>query len=224
MRPKISNSEPKSPDRSAETRLRLIEAALDLFGMQGFDGTTTRQLAERAKVNLAAIPYHFGSKDKLYQAVAGHIVERVRERVVAGLAEAEAHVTSRPAARAALHQALERLVEALTAVEADRWARFIMRELMAPSAAFEIFYQGVVEPVQTRICALIEAASGRRHPAQTLRVQGIMLFGQVAIFRFAQPAIRRRLDCTAIGLEELARIKALLRFNLDAILDAGGSP
>jgi AcrR family transcriptional regulator len=212
----------RSPDRSAETRLRLIEAALDLFGMQGFERTTTRRLAEQARVNLAAIPYHFGSKEKLYQAVAGHIVEAVRERVIANMGASAEHEPR--AARVALHRLLEGAVDLITSAPADRFARFVMRELMAPTPAFEIFYQGVVEPVQTRICALIEAATGRRTGQQEIRVQGIMLFGQIAIFRFAQPVVRRRLDKKALGPEEIALIKRQLHFNLDAILDAGGTP
>lgn len=219
-------AEPRSLDRSADTRQRLIEAALDLFGAQGFEGTTTRQLAERAKVNLAAIPYHFGSKEKLYQAVAGHIVDDIRARVLASIGALDGGTASLPsqAARQALHLLIERVAEVLTSPEADRFARFILRELMAPSAALEIFYQGVVEPAQTLVCALIAAAGGHAPEPQALRIQGIMLFGQIAIFRFAQPVVRRRLDCTTIGAGELAQIKRMLRFNLDAILDAGGTP
>src|SRR5262249_31222731 len=113
---------------------------------------------------------------------------------------------------------------ALLSPDVDPWAKFVMRELMAPTQAFEIFYRGVVEPAQNRICALVAAASARTHDPQDLRVQGIMLFGQIATFRFAQPAARRRLSCAVLGPQEIARIRRVLAFNLDAILDAGGSP
>ena len=53
-------------DRGAETRQRLVEAALDVFGRYGFEGATTRQIAREAKANLAAIVYHFGSKEALH--------------------------------------------------------------------------------------------------------------------------------------------------------------
>ena len=43
--------------RRDDSRQRLIEAALDVFGLYGFEGASTRLLAERANVNLAAIPY-----------------------------------------------------------------------------------------------------------------------------------------------------------------------
>jgi AcrR family transcriptional regulator len=54
-----------APDR----RQALIEAALDLFARQGYNGTTTRQIAERAGVNEAIIYRHFPRKEDLYWAV-----------------------------------------------------------------------------------------------------------------------------------------------------------
>ncbi len=68
-------------DRGAETRQRLIEAALDVFGRQGFEGASTREIAKEANANLAAIVYHFGSKEALHVAVAEYMVGRVSELV-----------------------------------------------------------------------------------------------------------------------------------------------
>ena len=56
------------------TRARILDAALDLFGERGLTGTTVRDIAARAKVNVAAISYHFGGKDELYRAVAEMVI------------------------------------------------------------------------------------------------------------------------------------------------------
>ncbi|MCD6060838.1 MAG: hypothetical protein K0S16_1149, partial [Moraxellaceae bacterium] len=56
-------------DSSAATQAALIEAAAPLFIAQGFEGTKTRDIADKAKANVSAINYHFGSKMGLYQAV-----------------------------------------------------------------------------------------------------------------------------------------------------------
>ncbi len=50
-------------------RARLLRAGLRLFSQQGFAATTTRELAQAAGVNVAAISYYFGDKAGLYQAV-----------------------------------------------------------------------------------------------------------------------------------------------------------
>ena len=52
-----------------ETRRRILEAAEELFMQHGFEGASMRLLTAKAGVNLAAVNYHFGSKDALIEAV-----------------------------------------------------------------------------------------------------------------------------------------------------------
>lgn len=52
----------------AEARTRLLHAALRLFADKGFAKTSTRQIAQAAGVNIAAISYYFGDKTGLYKA------------------------------------------------------------------------------------------------------------------------------------------------------------
>jgi AcrR family transcriptional regulator len=52
-----------------ETRTRILDAAEELFMQHGFEGTSMRQLTAKAGANLAAVNYHFGSKDALIEAV-----------------------------------------------------------------------------------------------------------------------------------------------------------
>ncbi|WP_292390795.1 TetR family transcriptional regulator, partial [Mesorhizobium sp.] len=59
----------KGPQREAspadQTRAALVQAALKLFGRQGFDGTSTREIAAEAKANIGSIAYHFGGAQPL---------------------------------------------------------------------------------------------------------------------------------------------------------------
>ena len=52
-----------------DTRERILDAALDLFIEQGFDGTSLRQIAEQLGVTKAALYYHFTSKDDILMAL-----------------------------------------------------------------------------------------------------------------------------------------------------------
>ena len=54
---------------SADTKTRILDAAESLFMEHGFEATSLRQLTTAAGVNLAAVNYHFGSKEELFQAV-----------------------------------------------------------------------------------------------------------------------------------------------------------
>ena len=67
-----ATSAPRSrPQRSdgEQSRERLLQAALALFAEQGYAKTSTREIAEAAGANLAAISYYFGDKSGLYHVV-----------------------------------------------------------------------------------------------------------------------------------------------------------
>lgn len=51
------------------TKDRILQAAEELFAQQGFGATSLRQVTSRADVNIAAVNYHFGSKDNLVNEV-----------------------------------------------------------------------------------------------------------------------------------------------------------
>ncbi len=69
LHPRIAPSgrEPGKPGEDA--RARLLQAGLQLFALQGYSKTSTRELAEAAAVNVASISYYFGDKAGLYRAV-----------------------------------------------------------------------------------------------------------------------------------------------------------
>ncbi|MEX0637836.1 MAG: TetR/AcrR family transcriptional regulator, partial [Burkholderiales bacterium] len=52
-----------------ETQTRILDVAEELFMQHGFEGASMRMLTAKAGVNLAAVNYHFGSKDALVEAV-----------------------------------------------------------------------------------------------------------------------------------------------------------
>jgi AcrR family transcriptional regulator len=56
-------------NRQADTATRILDAAEALFVEHGFEATSMRMITQRAEVNLAAVNYHFGSKDSLFQGV-----------------------------------------------------------------------------------------------------------------------------------------------------------
>lgn len=58
-----------NPAAAADTRDRLLDAAEELFAERPFADASLRQITERAGANVAAVNYHFGSKEALYQEV-----------------------------------------------------------------------------------------------------------------------------------------------------------
>ena len=70
-------------DRSAETKTRILEAAIREFSEHGLAGARTEQIAIAAGVNKALLYYYFESKDKLYAAALELVSARVRDRSMA---------------------------------------------------------------------------------------------------------------------------------------------
>jgi TetR/AcrR family transcriptional regulator len=70
-------------ERSAESRGRILDAALSEFAANGLAGARTEQIAAAAGVNKALIYYYFESKEKLYSAALEMVSGRVRDRSMA---------------------------------------------------------------------------------------------------------------------------------------------
>ena len=56
----------------SDKQVQIMESAEKLFADKGFSGTSVRDIAETAGVNLAMISYYFGSKEKLFEAMFSH--------------------------------------------------------------------------------------------------------------------------------------------------------
>src|SRR5437899_12857181 len=56
-------------DVPVATKDRILDAAESLFMEHGFEATSLRSITAAAGVNLAAVNYHFGSKEELFQSV-----------------------------------------------------------------------------------------------------------------------------------------------------------
>lgn len=54
---------------ATDKRTHIIETALKLFAVKGYEGTSIRDIAESASVNLAMVNYYFGSKEKLFESI-----------------------------------------------------------------------------------------------------------------------------------------------------------
>lgn len=73
-----------------DTKTRILDVAEELFGEQGLDRVSVRDITLAAKVNIASVSYHFGGKDELIAAVFARRIGPVNESRVAALDELEA--------------------------------------------------------------------------------------------------------------------------------------
>ena len=85
-----------APEPPKETKDRILDAAESLFVANGFQATSLRRITAMAGVNLAAVNYHFQSKDQLIMAVMVRKLEPVNRRRLVLLDRFEAESPSRP--------------------------------------------------------------------------------------------------------------------------------
>ncbi len=96
------------------TKDRILGAAEELFAQFGFAGTSLRQVTSRAEVNIAAVNYHFGSKENLVNEVFRRRMDEMSALRLAALAAA---LQEKPCA---LEQVLAAFVEPALALAQDR--------------------------------------------------------------------------------------------------------
>lgn len=77
----------QSVNSSVSTKERILAAAESLFAQRGFDGASLRKLTATAGVNLAAVNYHFGSKEKLVEQVFKRRLDALNQHRLAELAK-----------------------------------------------------------------------------------------------------------------------------------------
>jgi AcrR family transcriptional regulator len=79
--------ERKQQQRSIVTQEKLLDAAIEAFSENGFKGTSTRDIADRAGVHHPLITYHFKNKDQLWRAATGRIFREFNISLVKAMAE-----------------------------------------------------------------------------------------------------------------------------------------
>ena len=213
---------PQTTTAADATRMALVKAALQLFGRQGFDGTSTREIAAQANANIGSIAYHFGGKEGLRLAAADYIVETIRTIAAQAFGSAaQVQPVTSEQAEAQIDATVERMVGFMVArPEAGEIVQFVLRELSTPTDALDRIYTGVFEPVHRRLCQLWAAATGEEAESEKTRISVFMMIGQVVYFRIARAAVMRRMDWTDIGPAEAAKVIGVAKENVAAIIAA----
>lgn len=110
-------------NRTGSTKERILAAAEALFAQRGFDGASLRQLTSSAGVNLAAVNYHFGSKEKLVEQVFRRRLDALNARRLAALAK----VAGQPETR--LEDVLDAFIRPALELSHDDGGSLFMRVL-----------------------------------------------------------------------------------------------
>jgi AcrR family transcriptional regulator len=143
--------------RRPATRDRILDAAEELFARHGFDATSLREITSAAGVNLAAVNYHFQSKEALLKAVVGRRLTPLNERRLALLDEIERAAAPGQPTLEAIFEALLTPVLYVQA-SAPNFAPIIGRMYTAPGSLIEMVIRDHLRPVAERFIPVLHRA------------------------------------------------------------------
>ena len=143
-----------------DTKVRILDAAERLFGMNGFDGTSLRDITSAAAVNLGAINYHFQSKDSLIDAIVARRIEPVNKKRFELLEAAGPNPT--------VEQILTAFMAPVMQVKVDAVVPLIGRILSNPELFVERVFHKHLAPVSQRFVEALSKALPELPPSELL--------------------------------------------------------
>jgi AcrR family transcriptional regulator len=191
-----------------------------VFGESGLEAATTREIAQRAQQNIAAIAYYFGGKEGLYLAVAGHIVEVIMAHVGPVMDEVEAFLAQPRRSQQRSLEYIQRLLELSIGTNQTMIpvTGIIVREQTHPTKAFSILYDGCLERLQRLGAALIRAYIGNGASEKECIVRFHAMLGEALAFRFARETILRRAGWKDVGKAEETVVRNVVTQHAELIL------
>jgi AcrR family transcriptional regulator len=123
------------------TRLAILEVAGQVFAERGFADATSKEICARAEVNLAAVNYHFGSREGLYEAV---LVEAHQHMLKIEVMRSVAESTLAPQEK--LRKILTGIVQQVNGPLAHWGAKVVIRELLAPTKHAPVLVHKAIGP------------------------------------------------------------------------------
>ncbi len=176
------------------TRERILSAAERLFAERGYEGTSIRAIVGKARVNQAAINYHFAGKDGLYREILRGAFRALTEHQLAHAEETKAMPREQALEEFVRHQ----LRPLLARDDLSRYIRLFNWEAVRPTAVFRKLISEEAMPFIGLAVDLMRRFMPKADQP-TLTLAAIWLMGQCGIFvrnreQLAGPPISLSLD------------------------------
>lgn len=161
---------------TGEARQRLLDAAGELFAEKGYRLAGTREICQRAGTDIAAIHYHFGSKEKLYEAVL-----RYADNLLVDPVPTFAAARSR---EARLREIIEWVLAQCFAQGQPEWRwRFIEQATISLTPGLLAFFNSKILPLYQALDSICREFLGKRASQQRIRFATRSILGQCFYYR-----------------------------------------
>ncbi|HVT30690.1 MAG TPA: CerR family C-terminal domain-containing protein [Lacipirellulaceae bacterium] len=198
---------------SDTTRERIADAAGEIFADRGFDGTTVRDICQRAGANIAAVNYYFGDKKRLYVEA---VVRAHRWRME------QFPLPDWPVGTPAEKKLADFITTFIRRVrigpEITWHTRLMMREMAHPTDACVELAQSSIRPQFEILLQILRELVPEGTTVDELRLAAFSIVGQCLFYHFADPVIRNLLtteDYTSLDVQRLA--EHITEFSLKSV-------
>jgi TetR/AcrR family transcriptional regulator, regulator of cefoperazone and chloramphenicol sensitivity len=193
----------------------ILEAAGEIFAEQGFRKTTVRDICKRSGVNLAAINYYFGDKERLYLAVLKYYRGLAVQKypITFGI-----HETDTPEEKLSnfVYTFICRfLEEGKTAL----FGKLLAREFTESTGALDVLVEDFIRPTFIKLSSIIREIVGNKPTDKKVELCAMSILGQCLYFRNARPIIfrlRHQEGYTSEDIEEIA--EHIINFSLKGLI------
>lgn len=176
---------------TATTTTQILEAAGEVFAEKGFKDATVREICKRADVNLAAINYHFGDKERLYL----ESVKNARCLIEDDVPMPEWSEETSPELK--LEAFIYTLVRRLFNPRSPAWHhRLILREIMEPSKACEEMVQESFRPFMEMLKQIVVEMTNDQLEKHQVQQLCFSVIGQCVYYRGHERIVEMMIPAT----------------------------
>jgi TetR/AcrR family transcriptional regulator len=174
-RMKKTKSKKTAPPAPTNSKELLLNAAREIFAANGYDRTSTRDIAKAAGVNISLISYHFQGKEGLYRAIL--------EEMTSAPLETVERVLKKPTTVEEFRTRLQIFVEEFVQhhMRSPQNSCIVMREMTNNdhNEVFKDLFKNKFAPIFEKLIEFLSSAQKQKFICQTLNVEitGVLLMG-----------------------------------------------
>jgi AcrR family transcriptional regulator len=157
---------------SDNNRKKLLRAAAELFAEKGYDAVSTRDLCNKAEVNVAAISYYFGGKDGLYLEVFQTYANHISERILHVLAQSSGQIQGREDLEKTLRALIATIVD--MRVEEPEVAIVLQKQSIGNIPGVQEAFVAITEPVGDALTKFFQEIQNQQLLRQDLNIRSFL--------------------------------------------------
>jgi AcrR family transcriptional regulator len=196
------------------TKERLLKAACGLFAEKGFGDATVADICEAAEANIAAVNYHFGDKERLYDAVWRHAFAMTSTAY-----PLDGNLPADPSVEDELYCYASAILHRIfTDDETGRFAKLLYHEMASPTLALDRIAAEVLFPQSEYLDKVIGMFAGEAIGDQALQICKHSIIGQCAFYNFSRPLRERVMGQKTMSETEIDHVaRHIAKFSLGGL-------